>query len=273
MPDSYGCQVLAAGYSYHTKPFRIHLQDGMNHYLIRLQTEGMCQLLIDGEMKKITPGHLTLFQPHDPYTLLVDHTFSTDQTCKLESGDYYLFVVGPFIKKWWERVKPGKLYKVTLEEDMVTMIKLVTKEQLRSGQLASSMQDYLTRTLLHAIELLMQEQDARSNQTFVANQMKRYIEEHISTPFQIKDIAAHIGLSPSRTGHLFKEMFHTSIIKYTLELRLSIASEKIRYTPMPLEQVAESCGFQHYTYFYQMFKRKFQMSPSEFRQGSQYKIP
>jgi AraC family transcriptional regulator of arabinose operon len=65
--------------------------------------------------------------------------------------------------------------------------------------------------------------------------------------------------------HLFKETFDTSIMQYTLDIRLNMARERIIFSPMSLEQAAESSGFANYTYFHRVFRSRFGMSPKEFR--------
>ncbi|MNT70655.1 HTH-type transcriptional regulator GadW [compost metagenome] len=50
-----------------------------------------------------------------------------------------------------------------------------------------------------------------------------------------------------------------------------MARERIIYSPMPLEHIAETCGFANYTYFHRQFRKRFGMSPKQFRVHSREK--
>ena len=63
--------------------------------------------------------------------------------------------------------------------------------------------------------------------------MKNYIEENASSMFKLEDVAAHVGISVSRAVHLFKEAFGTTIMQYTMDVRLSMAKERIVFSPSP----------------------------------------
>ena len=50
--------------------------------------------------------------------------------------------------------------------------------------------------------------------------------------FKLEDVAAHVGISVSRAVHLFKEAFGTTIMQYTMDVRLSMAKERIVFSPL-----------------------------------------
>ncbi|MDF2670813.1 MAG: AraC family transcriptional regulator, partial [Paenibacillus sp.] len=127
--------------------------------------------------------------------------------------------------------------------------------------------DYYLRILCLSIERIMSEQSFYSvkGKSFLAVQMKSYIEEHALSPLKLDDVANHVGLSVSRSVHLFKSIFGQSIMQYTLQIRLSIARERILFSKMSLEQIAEASGFNSYTYFYRMFRARYGMSPKAYR--------
>lgn len=58
-------QILTAGYSVHRKPFHMSNDDGLGHFLIRLQTAGRCRSRINGQLELLEPGDLLLFAPRN----------------------------------------------------------------------------------------------------------------------------------------------------------------------------------------------------------------
>ncbi|WP_420852214.1 helix-turn-helix domain-containing protein [Paenibacillus hamazuiensis] len=64
---------------------------------------------------------------------------------------------------------------------------------------------------------------------------------------------------------MFKQIFGKTMIQYALEIRLSTAIERMKYSTMTLEQIAESCGFGSYSYFHRVFREKYGVSPTDYR--------
>ena len=99
----------------------------------------------------------------------------------------------------------------------------------------------------------------------MAYRIKHYIEENASYMFKLEDVATHVGISISRAVHLFKQTFGTSIMQYTLDVKLDMARERVIFSPLSLENVSETSGFANYTYFHRVFRARFGMSPKQFR--------
>ncbi|MDF2652867.1 MAG: AraC family transcriptional regulator, partial [Paenibacillus sp.] len=74
-----------------------------------------------------------------------------------------------------------------------------------------------------------------------------------------------VGLSVSRTAHLFKECFGQTIMQYTLEVRLNLAYTQVQTSASPLGEIARVCGFGSYSYFQRSFLNRFGVSPRDFR--------
>lgn len=125
--------------------------------------------------------------------------------------------------------------------------------------------DYLMRSLCLSLERAITETVPSSNRPYTVTRMMRYIEEHATTELKVKDVARHAGLSVSRSVHLFKSSVGNTMIEYAQEIRLSAAIERMKYTSLTLEQIAEDCGFGSYPYFHKVFKKKFGTAPGIYR--------
>ncbi|MFB5679034.1 helix-turn-helix domain-containing protein [Paenibacillus terreus] len=259
------CQVLTAGFSFHRKPFYQNQPEGIKNYLFRLQTDGRCRARIGDEMVKIEPGDLLLFNPIEPYELKIDSELNPMGEQTIESGDYHIFFAGAWVDEWWDRHKRPTKIKVQLTESLLGLFRQIVMEQRRISNPYPEISEYYMKILCLEIDRLLAEHPASSHQSYLAYQIKNYIEENASSAFKLEDVAAHIGISVSRAVHLFKETFGTSIMQYTLDVRLNMARERIIFSPMSLEQAAESSGFANYTYFHRVFRSRFRMSPKEFR--------
>ncbi|MNP65007.1 HTH-type transcriptional activator Btr [compost metagenome] len=96
--------------------------------------------------------------------------------------------------------------------------------------------------------------------------MKSYIEAHSGQPLTLRQVAAHGGLGISRASELFKEAYGCAVMDYAILMRLNNAREHILYDNITLEEAAYACGFTSYTHFSRMFRKRYGLSPSEYRQ-------
>lgn len=265
-----GLQILTAGYSMHQKPFHTANANGLGHYLIRLQSLGKCRSKLNNELELLEPGDLLLFAPDDPYELKIAAEQQTRDNHSVYSADYHIFVQGTWVQEWWnERNRPHKI-KVPLSEGIIGSFRQIMTELRRIPNNTPQIMEYYFKILCMDIDRHYTEYPIPTYKSYIASRIKNYIEENASNPFKLEDAAAHVGISVSHAVHLFKEAYDTSIIQYTLEIRLNMARERIMFSPLSLEHVAESSGFPSYNYFHKVFRNRYGMSPKQFRQSTMH---
>lgn len=266
-------KIIACGYSYHDKPFQTGHPEGLHGYLFRLQTEGSCRALVDGKMERIEAGDLLLYKPDDSYLLdIFEPSDVTGQEAGISSGDYFVFCSGTWLDEWWKQCKRPQKIRIIPEEGLLAAWRALMLERRRLKEENPKISDYLLRALCLGIDRAIAVRTTMDGQKFIAARMKHYIDQRVDSSFQIKDIAKHVGLSESRTIRLFKECYGMTIIQYTLNARLLMAEDRIKYSTMTLEQIAETCGFGSYTYFYRVFREKYGMAPSAYRERSRHAV-
>lgn len=261
--DGESAVVLAAGYAWHEKSFHTMEQGGLPSYLFRLQMEGPARALVDGEMVMLREGDLLLYAPGEAYELSIN----------LDDGqaslDYFLFSSGSWMDAWWAQTQRPTLTHLPTDESIVTLWRQIITDRKTAAftDTGSLISDYLLRALCLVVDKVILEYSAgsRSENVFVTHRMKRFIEQNATTAFTVEDVARHVGLSVSRTVHLFKETFNQTIMGYALDVRLNMACERIRFGTMSLEQAAASAGFGSYSYFHRAFKARFGVTPRAYR--------
>lgn len=256
-------RLHACAYSFHTLPFKTSFTPPP-FFLFRLQVVGSCKALVNGRMTRIQPGDLLIYQPGEPYHLVVE-----EMDGRIESGDYYLLCEGSWIQQWWES-RPRLLHqRIHLDAGMLSLWQQLSMEQHRIVQDSPELIRHLLCALCLSLDRLSVEavsvEDAPKRSNEMVMRMRRYINEHALSPLRVEDVADHAGLSVSRAVHLFKELSGYTIIQYTQEIRLSNALERIRYTDFSLENIANACGFATYSYFHKVFKARYGISPKEIR--------
>jgi AraC family transcriptional regulator of arabinose operon len=247
-------------YSYHTKQFYSFHETGLNDYLFRLQTEGSCEVIVNGKHIVIEKGDLLLIKPGDQYELRIEEGQN--------SGDYYLFCKGAWIDEWWRRTTKPTVSRIDLDEKLLTLWRhIIIEERRPPSEEHSELIGYLLRALCLSLERAVSETSLTFNRPYAVTRMMRFIEEHALTAFKIEEVAQHVGLSVSRAVHLFKSSVGKTMIEYAQEIRLSAAVDQMKYTLMTLDQIALNCGFGGYPYFHKVFKKKYGVSPGIYRRS------
>jgi AraC family transcriptional regulator of arabinose operon len=256
--------VLTSDFVAHTR--KLNVSYSPDTYLFRLQYEGYCSAVIKGQTRSLEPGSLLLLAPGDRYDLNIE-VEPNDNGKIAPISDYYLYCDGSWIDTWWANRKQTDLVKISLDESVLGIWKQLNLEK-RKPEENKEITDYLLRILCLNMDRMLAENANHlpEHRSFLVYRMKNFIEEHATESFHLQDVADFAGLSVSRTVTLFKEMFGKTVMQHTMDVRLSIALERMQYNKMTLEQIAETCGFGSYSYFFRAFRARYGISPNSYRE-------
>ena len=95
-----------------------------------------------------------------------------------------------------------------------------------------------------------------------------YIEKNIASDISLESTASHCFLSPVYFSMCFKNKIGKTFSSYLSELRLNKAKSLLSQTDLPVNKVAELCGFNSASYFHRFFKRSIGMTPLNFKNNS-----
>jgi AraC family transcriptional regulator of arabinose operon len=91
------------------------------------------------------------------------------------------------------------------------------------------------------------------------------LDQQYRDPPSLERLAEVVGLSASRLAHLFRDETGMSIQSYIVERRLFMAAMLIVQSDEQISQIAYRVGFGDVSNFNHSFKRRFAMSPREYR--------
>lgn len=94
----------------------------------------------------------------------------------------------------------------------------------------------------------------------------RYINNHFSEKVRIQDLADHIGISRSYLVKLVKQETGMSPQEYLIETRMRRASDLLSRTNDSIRVVAAECGYDDALAFSKVFKSRFGLNPTEYRE-------
>lgn len=96
------------------------------------------------------------------------------------------------------------------------------------------------------------------------NQILQFLYEY-HTNITLSDLTKHFHRSKSHISHLFKKKNGMTIRAYCNELKLEDAKKFLLKTDIPITEIALNVGFNDTSYFIYLFKKKFGISPLQYR--------
>lgn len=95
-----------------------------------------------------------------------------------------------------------------------------------------------------------------------------YMEEHFDKTITVEEMANVCGYSSSHFMRWFKKMTGTGFGQYLIGFRLEKAAIWLRTTEDSVLEISERAGFNNLSNFNRLFKKKYKMTPLEFRKLS-----
>lgn len=106
----------------------------------------------------------------------------------------------------------------------------------------------------------------------IIQEVLEYIEEHISEPILIKNIAQKMHINSTYLSQLFKQSMGQSFSSYLSEHRIHHAKILLLQTNENIDRISDSCGFRSPSYFSTVFTNKTGMSPGKYRRNHELNL-
>jgi AraC-like DNA-binding protein len=100
----------------------------------------------------------------------------------------------------------------------------------------------------------------------------RYLNDNLSRPIQIRDVAAQVHLSERHLSRLFQQITGSSLLDYLTTLRVEAASQLLLDRTRAIKNIAREVGYPDVHYFTTLFRRRTGQTPAVFREsgGTQF---
>jgi YesN/AraC family two-component response regulator len=152
----------------------------------------------------------------------------------------------------------GSLFPMTsrigLRQDLISLFKELTISwtEQQAGYIMK------TRALLMLIinrlsELLLYDTEPVSGD-FRVNKIIRYISAHYRKRLAVKELAAHVNITPDYFGFLFKRETGMHVNQYITKIRIHNAEDLLRTGKYKVSEVSDYCGFSDVVHFYRSFR-------------------
>lgn len=113
------------------------------------------------------------------------------------------------------------------------------------------------------MELLKNEETAAPSK--IMTNVLDYINKHFTGNITLSDTAEAAAVSKSYLCEIFKKELGMTFINYITNLRIDRAKQLLSGSDMKMYEISSAVGFNDYTYFSQIFKKKTGMTLSQYR--------
>lgn len=144
------------------------------------------------------------------------------------------------------------------------------KEEMRSKDnlQLEMLQMMLKRILILSTRILKTQENydaIESNQADIIREFNFLLELHFKEKHSVKDYAALMNKSPKTLSNLFGKLGEKSPLQF-IQSRITLESNRLlRYTDLPVSEVAYDLGFNDVQSFSRFFKKNSGISPSDYR--------
>jgi len=99
----------------------------------------------------------------------------------------------------------------------------------------------------------------------------KYISEHLHEDISLQSISDMLSLTPHYFSKIFKNETGVNFIDFLTDERMKKARELLITSDISVEQISEQVGLSSTSYFIRQFKRKYGLTPGQYRQQSMEK--
>lgn len=97
----------------------------------------------------------------------------------------------------------------------------------------------------------------------------QFITHHVNEPIQVGDVAEHIGRSRSYLTGKFKKELGFDVSSFIMRCRLEEAKSLLTYSDKTLSEISNYLCFSSQSYFQNVFKKKYGVTPLQYRNNTQ----
>ncbi len=248
----------------------MHYERTANHFILYVVTSGAFHLKVDGVPYSFFPGDVFLMSPFTHHvgfkkaavTFYWMHFFIKDvKTIEAEN-----FAEGCAQAGQCEGLLFPSQFRPLHTENFIILVNQLIHNFFEEGR--TNFNNYLATTILLELQLQTktsscQQQTSHKDRRF--EEITAYIKGNYRENLTSANLAEMFDYNPKYLVRLFQQHTGTTITGYINDVRLKIAEQQLLNSNDSIAQVAHKSGYANEYYFMRLFKRKYNMSPSQYR--------
>jgi len=233
-------------------------------YEIEICTKGTATTEINGKTYPFSEGTVSFTTPKDFHCHnsdseldIVNFTFAP--SCVEHSGFSELLSLNDYIV--------CNVDKNTLSR-LLYLIDEIEREYSDEKKFSKQYTLHLLACILIELVRLSKRKDNNKDISFLPQKALYYVQTHFKEPITLEDVAEFTGLTPDYISKLFRKHIGSGFKEYLTKLRLSHAEQLLLYSDESISNISYFCGFNSLSHFLNAFKKKYDVSPGNFRKNN-----
>lgn len=257
------------------EPFRFSIQDNLEHgeslcteVKVLLVLEGQLDVRVEQKDYHLKEDDIIVINPNKRYSFnhLTDYLFTQLSICYKEVCEQ---MGGSDVIFWCNSsASENESY-----DELRILLKRLLKhyvEHRNYDQTFGFLSDCYAVLHLLAVKFMVRSTDLRSGEDMDQyeeriDQINQYIHANYAQPISMKDLSDKLYLSNGYLSRFFKKNYGTTFGDYLTNVRVFHAADELLYTNAPITAVAYNTGFTSAAFFNKVFKKRYGVTPSEFR--------
>jgi AraC-like DNA-binding protein len=240
-------------------------QTGGQVFLLHLQAHGSSVNRQDGREAQLLPGDFTLCDSSRPYSVRFD-----------QPNDMLVMrIAAPLLRDRLTQPEDVTAYRVSGSQGVGALVSSMLQQLWAQSErgLDERVVDRLGANFLDLlVTALCAQEHGRASGGSVANaqrlRVRYYIEDHLTSPdLDANAIATALQISPRYVHRLFESSDET-LGQHVLRRRLEESARRLHdpaHGSRSAMEIAYDCGFTDASYFTRCFRRRFGVTPREYR--------
>lgn len=159
----------------------------------------------------------------------------------------------------------GVLLRICKEKNL--SLETIFYDSIKPAQALSQLntldqiQEWFTKTFQHLCSELNRQ---LSGDSVYVQKALSIIHQNYDKPVSLQSIAEEIGISFGYLSTIFKSETGQNFSEYLNSYRISIAKKMLDYGETDFHKISRTCGFQDYSYFFKVFKKVTNVTPTNY---------
>lgn len=243
------------------KNFQTHTHDYIE---IACQLRGSILHIINGQTYQVDESQFIIIRPSDTHQNIQSDSLSI---VILISEKYLNSVViesafDPIVLFIKDYLLSGAPHAIPMTTEMARVLNALYQNHIKSNSAYYLKQRTLISQFILEFEHISDLEVTKQSEDALIS----YIYKHIKKA-TLAGYAKHIHYSATTTGEKIKELYGVNFSTLLKTIRINLAADLLLNSSLTIEQIMEEVGYSNKTYFYAVFKQKYNMSPATFRRN------
>lgn len=251
-------------------------RNDLQYFVLFVIMKGKLYIAEDGVNYILSPGDVFILRPNH-------HHYSWK---KIDQRTEYYWIHFSVLGNWLEDDRPHKMgssiavpklhyytpsvtivlpkrQHLSVQENLVPLIDRLLKLTANQDNIGFWQGQQLFIDLIQLIQL---PDPVESSDQQLSNKLMNYINSHFATKITNQRLAKHFHMHPNSLVRKFEECFHVTPKQYLNDYRLTVAAKQLLTTSLSVSTIASEVGFNNIYYFSKQFKRKYKLTPTQYRE-------